>query len=313
KYWFRRSRAVLRTFGRLQRHQDLACGTRHKRLDGHLVQSGEERLLRPTQLPTQPTGRPQRTRRIVLAGHDVATALQLPDDRADPRRTPRLREPQPAATPPPRLHQPHLAQPRHHLGGVRVGDGQHPGHRTRGEHLLVGDGQTHHDAQRQIGEGGQTHATTVCAPPARPGSTTITTPSPAHRHSKSQMNHYELCHDGVMTASPVLLVATNGGHPAQLWPPRPWWHVHERFWVTLRTADLAAREPSAPLPLSRRTALRRLTALLDNTLTAVRVFTRHRPAVVVSTGARDTLPFLLLARLLRVPTLPVEVHDRVTT
>lgn len=116
-----------------------------------------------------------------------------------------------------------------------------------------------------------------------------------------------------MTASPVLLVATNGGHPAQLWPPRPWWHVHERFWVTLRTADLAAREPSAPLPLSRRPALRRLTALLDNTLTAVRVFTRHRPAVVVSTGARDTLPFLLLARLLRVPTLPVEVHDRVTT
>ncbi|MEY9213822.1 hypothetical protein NI17_022795 [Thermobifida halotolerans] len=116
-----------------------------------------------------------------------------------------------------------------------------------------------------------------------------------------------------MTSSPVLLVAANGGHLAQLWPPRPWWHGHERFWITLRTADLAARQPPEPDARPRHPLLRRATALFRNTLTAIRLFSRYRPAVVVSTGARDTLPFLVLARIRGVPTLPVEIHDRVTT
>ena len=116
-----------------------------------------------------------------------------------------------------------------------------------------------------------------------------------------------------MAVSPVLLVAADGGHPARLWPLRPRWHEHTRFWITLHTADLAAQEATAPLPPRRRPVLRGAVAPVRTTLAAIRAFARYRPTVVVSTGARGALPFLLLARLLRVPTLPVEVHDRVTT
>ncbi len=94
-----------------------------------------------------------------------------------------------------------------------------------------------------------------------------------------------------MTVSPVLLVAASSGYPAQLWPPRPWWHRNERFWITLRTADAAARAAD-PRPSHSRSAFHRAAALTRTTLTALRVFT---------------------PRLFGVPTLAVEVHDWVTT
>lgn len=114
-----------------------------------------------------------------------------------------------------------------------------------------------------------------------------------------------------MTVSPVLLVAASSGYPAQLWPPRPWWHRNERFWITLRTADAAARAAD-PRPSHSRSAFHRAAALTRTTLTALRVFTRYRPVMVVVTETRKT-SFLFFARLFGVPTLAVEVHDWVTT
>ena len=56
---------------------------------------------------------------------------------------------------------------------------------------------------------------------------------------------------------------------------------------------------------------RHLPNLVRNTWLAWRVLRRERPAVVVSSGAAVAVPFFVLARLLRVPTVYVEVFDRI--
>ena len=43
---------------------------------------------------------------------------------------------------------------------------------------------------------------------------------------------------------------------------------------------------------------------------AVRVMRRDRPDVVVSTGAAVAFPFFLVAKAMRVPTVYIEVYDR---
>jgi UDP-N-acetylglucosamine:LPS N-acetylglucosamine transferase len=48
-----------------------------------------------------------------------------------------------------------------------------------------------------------------------------------------------------------------------------------------------------------------------NLILAVRVIRRVRPRVVVSTGAGVAVPFFLVARLHRIPTVFLEVYDRV--
>ena len=40
---------------------------------------------------------------------------------------------------------------------------------------------------------------------------------------------------------------------------------------------------------------------------------RRRPDVVLSTGAAVAFPFFVLARLLRIPTVYIEVYDRMDT
>jgi len=46
---------------------------------------------------------------------------------------------------------------------------------------------------------------------------------------------------------------------------------------------------------------------------AITAFQRERPDVVVTTGAGVALPFFVLARLMGIPTVYVEVYDRLDT
>ena len=51
--------------------------------------------------------------------------------------------------------------------------------------------------------------------------------------------------------------------------------------------------------------------LLRNSVLAFREVRRRRPDVVVSTGAAVALPFFIAARLRGIPTVYVEVYDRI--
>ena len=109
----------------------------------------------------------------------------------------------------------------------------------------------------------------------------------------------------------VLLVTTQGGHLAQLLALRGWWADRDRLWVAPDTPDVVDRLEGERLLTSYSPTTRNLPNLVRNLALAVRVVVRERPALVVSAGAGVAVPFFVVAWLLRIPTVFIEVYDRV--
>jgi UDP-N-acetylglucosamine:LPS N-acetylglucosamine transferase len=111
--------------------------------------------------------------------------------------------------------------------------------------------------------------------------------------------------------SNVLLVASTGGHLAQLVALRPWWVRHRRTWVTFDKADARSTLVGERVVHAYHPTTRNVFNLLRNSFLAVRLVPREHPDVVVSTGAGVAVPFFLVARLMGIPTVYLEVFDRV--
>lgn len=110
--------------------------------------------------------------------------------------------------------------------------------------------------------------------------------------------------------SSILLVGSSGGHLAQLVALRPWWATRERTWVTFATEDARSKLRGESVEWAYHPTTRHIPNMLRNLRLAVTVIRRTRPDVVVSTGAGVAVPFFLIARLLRIPTVYLEVYDR---
>lgn len=115
-------------------------------------------------------------------------------------------------------------------------------------------------------------------------------------------------HDG---AEHIFLVASSGGHLAQLLALRPWWDTRQRTWVTFDTPDARSQLEGESIIIARHPTTRNIPNLLRNSVMAARLMRRTRPSLIVSTGAAVAFPFFLYAKLMRVPTVYVEVFDRV--
>ncbi len=111
----------------------------------------------------------------------------------------------------------------------------------------------------------------------------------------------------------VLLVGSSGGHLAQLLALKPWWKSRERLWVTFATPDATSRLRDEPVVWAHFPTTRNIPNLIRNLFLAVGVLWRHRPDLVVSTGAGVAFPFFVIARLMRIRTVYVEVYDRLDT
>lgn len=116
-----------------------------------------------------------------------------------------------------------------------------------------------------------------------------------------------------MPQSPVLLVASSGGHLAQLRSLRPWWQSRDRVWVTFQTPDAETALHGENVRWAFHPTTRHIGNLLRNTWLAARTLRERRPSAVVTTGAGVALPFFVLAWLIRVPTVYIEVYDRLDT
>ena len=114
-------------------------------------------------------------------------------------------------------------------------------------------------------------------------------------------------------ASPVLLVSTQGGHLAHLVALRGWWDGLDRLWVCPDTPDVEDRLAGERVVHSHSPTTRNLLNLVRNAVLAFRVLRRERPAMLVSAGAGVAVPFFVGAWLLRIPTVFIEVYDRVDT
>lgn len=109
----------------------------------------------------------------------------------------------------------------------------------------------------------------------------------------------------------VLLVCSAGGHLSQLMELRPWWQHHDRQWVTFDLPDARSKLGDEYLIPAHHPTTRNARNAVRNWFLARKVLADYRPDVIVSTGAAVAFPFFLQARLLSIPTVYVEVYDRV--
>lgn len=108
-----------------------------------------------------------------------------------------------------------------------------------------------------------------------------------------------------------MLVASPGGHLAQLHALRPWWERHERMWVTFPSEDARALLSGERVVHAHHPTTRNVPNAVRNLGLAMRLVGRYRPDILISTGAGVAFPFFLAARRYAVETVYVEVYDRI--
>jgi UDP-N-acetylglucosamine:LPS N-acetylglucosamine transferase len=81
-------------------------------------------------------------------------------------------------------------------------------------------------------------------------------------------------------------------------------------WVTFPTADALSVLAGEEVVPAHYPTTRNVPNLLRNAWLALRMLTRDRPAAIISTGAAVAFPFFVLGWLLRIPTVYIEVFDR---
>ncbi|MGI8626448.1 MAG: hypothetical protein ACR2J5_07750 [Geodermatophilaceae bacterium] len=111
----------------------------------------------------------------------------------------------------------------------------------------------------------------------------------------------------------VLLVGSSGGHLAQLLVVAQLWSADRRRWVTFDTPDAVSLLRDEDVVWAYHPTTRNLLNLLRNTRLAWANLRGQRPDLVLSTGAAVAFPFFVLARLLGIPTVYLEVYDRIDT
>ncbi|MCZ3387335.1 MAG: UDP-N-acetylglucosamine--LPS N-acetylglucosamine transferase [Actinomycetia bacterium] len=109
----------------------------------------------------------------------------------------------------------------------------------------------------------------------------------------------------------ALLVGSSGGHLAQLLALAELWPRGQRHWVTFDTADAVSQLASEDVTWAHHPTTRDFPNLARNTRLARKVLAEQKPDVVVSTGAAVAYPFFLFARAKGIPTVYVEVYDRI--
>jgi len=109
----------------------------------------------------------------------------------------------------------------------------------------------------------------------------------------------------------VMLVCSSGGHLLQLYRLRPWWQNLDRSWVTFKMPDSQSMLTAERVEWAYQPTTRNIPNLLRNLRLAWRLLRRHRPQLIVSSGAGVAVPFFVLGRLLRMKTIYIEVYDRI--
>ncbi|HEX4431597.1 MAG TPA: PssD/Cps14F family polysaccharide biosynthesis glycosyltransferase [Frankiaceae bacterium] len=114
-------------------------------------------------------------------------------------------------------------------------------------------------------------------------------------------------------AEKVMLVGSGGGHLAQLLALKPWWVDLERTWVCFDGPDARDQLSGERVAWAFSPTTRNLVNLVRNFFLAIKLLRRESPDVVISTGAGVAVPFFFLARVMGIPTIYVEVIDRVSS
>lgn len=109
----------------------------------------------------------------------------------------------------------------------------------------------------------------------------------------------------------VLFVSSAGGHLSQLLQLEPWWRHHDRRWVTFDLPDARSKLAGEVIVPAHYPTTRSLINMSRNFMLARKELTEWEPDVVISNGAGAAVPFFIEAHRRGIPTVYLEVYDRI--
>ena len=109
----------------------------------------------------------------------------------------------------------------------------------------------------------------------------------------------------------VCLVGSSGGHLTHLYMLKSFWKNKDRFWVTFDKEDarsLLNGEKMYPLYYP---SNRSIKALIINTWRAIKILSKEKPDLIISSGAAGAVPFFWIGKMRGAKTIYIEVFDRI--
>lgn len=109
----------------------------------------------------------------------------------------------------------------------------------------------------------------------------------------------------------ICLVCSAGGHLQELFQLRSVWNHQERFWVTFDYEDSRCLLRDEKFYKAFFPTNRNIKNLLNNFILAIRILSKEKPDVIISTGAGVSVPFFYMGRLMGIRTVYIESMARV--
>ena len=109
----------------------------------------------------------------------------------------------------------------------------------------------------------------------------------------------------------ICLVCSSGGHFSQLYSLRKFWEEFEHFWVTFPGRDTTSLLQNEKVYWAYYPTNRNIKNLIKNIILAIKILKKKKPDVVISTGAGVSVPFIYIAKLLRIKTIYIESLTRI--
>lgn len=109
----------------------------------------------------------------------------------------------------------------------------------------------------------------------------------------------------------IMLAGSSGGHLAQLYSLKSWWETEQRIWVTFPTDDARSRLNNEKVVWASHSPDRNLLDNLRSARLAISTLLRFQPDLIVTAGASLGTFFVLAGKILKIPTIYVEVFDRI--
>jgi beta-1,4-N-acetylglucosaminyltransferase len=108
----------------------------------------------------------------------------------------------------------------------------------------------------------------------------------------------------------ICLVCSSGGHLLLLYRLKEWWQYYERFWVSFKKADVIFLLKNEKVYNAYYPTNRNIKNLIRNTLRAIQVLLKERPAMIVSSGAGIAVPFFYIGKCLGCKLIYIEAYER---
>jgi len=113
------------------------------------------------------------------------------------------------------------------------------------------------------------------------------------------------------TKNKVCLICSAGGHFLQLYLLKEFWEKYDHFWVTFPKEDTLYLLKNEKYYWAFQPTNRNIKNLLKNFILAIKIFSKEKPTIVISTGAGVCVPFIYLARMLGKKTIYIESATRI--